>query len=96
MQVDDTAKDAAVFGIEPPPSKAAENYDVLPEAWPAVRVFLKVQTQWRVDSGAVIGLDYGAVRWVIELLQLGDPLEVLADLQVVEATVVAAMNKRKG
>ena len=96
MQVDDTAKDAAVFGIEPPPSKAAENYDVLPDAWPAVRVFLKVQTQWRADSGAVIGLDYGAVRWVIELLQLGDPLEVLADLQVVEATVVAAMNKRKG
>ena len=96
MQIDDTAKDAAVFGIEPPPSKAAENYDVLPEAWPAVRVFLKVQTQWRADSGAVIGLDYGAVRWVIELLQLGDPLEVLADLQVVEAIVVAAMNNRKG
>ena len=96
MQVDDTAKDAAVFGIEPPPSKAAENYEVLPDAWPAVRVFLKVQTQWRADSGAVIGLDCGAVRWVIELVQLGDPLEVLADLQVVEATVVAAMNKRKG
>jgi hypothetical protein len=96
MQVDDTAKDAAIFGIEPPPSKAPENYEVLPEAWPAVRVFLKVQTQWRADSGAVIGLDYGPVRWVIEMLQLADPLEVLADLQVVEATVVAAMNKRKG
>jgi hypothetical protein len=96
MQVDDTAKDAAIFGIEPPPSKAAENYEVLPEAWPAMRVFLKVQTQWRADSGAVIGLDYGSVRWVIEMLQLADPLEVLADLQVVEATVVAAMNKRKG
>jgi hypothetical protein len=61
-----------------------------------MRVFLKVQTQWRADSGVVIGLDYGSVRWVIEMLQLADPLEVLADLQVVEATVVAAMNKRKG
>jgi hypothetical protein len=96
MQVDDTAKDAAVFGIEPPPSKTAEDFEVLPEAWPAVRVFLKVQTQWRADCGTVIGLDYGAVRWVIELLQLADTLDVLADLQIIEATVVAAMNKRKG
>ena len=96
MEVDETAKDAAVLGIEPPPSKAAVNYEVEQDAWPAVRVFLKVQTQWRADSGAVIGLDYGAVRWVIEMLQLADPLEVLADLQIMEATVVAAMNKRKG
>jgi len=96
MEVDETAKDAAVLGIEPPPSKAAVNYEVERDAWPAVRVFLKVQTQWRADSGAVIGLDYGAVRWVIEMLQLADPLEVLVDLQIMEATVVAAMNKRKG
>ena len=96
MTVDDTATDAAVFGIEPPPSKAAQDYEVMPEAWLAVRVFLKVQTQWRADAGAVIGLDYGAVRWVCELLQLTDTLEVLGDLQIIEATVVAAMNKRKG
>ena len=95
MEVDDTAKDAAVLGIEPPPSKAVMNYEVEHEAWPAVRLFLKVQTQWRADSGTVIGLDYGAVRWVVEMLQLADPLEVLADLQIMEATVVAAMNKRK-
>jgi len=95
MEVDDTAKDAAVFGIEPPPSKAAVDFEVEPEAWPAVRVFLKVQTQWRSDSGTMIGLDYGAVRWVFDLLQIADPAEVLGDLQIIEATVVAAVNKRK-
>ena len=95
MEVDDTAKDAAVLGIEPPPSKAAVNYEVEPDAWAAVRVFLKVQTQWRTDSGTMIGLDYGAVRWVFDLLQIADPAEVLGDLQIIEATVVAAVNKRK-
>jgi hypothetical protein len=30
------------------------------------------------------------------MVQLADPLEVLADLQIMEATVVTAMNKRKG
>lgn len=94
MEVDDTAKDAAVLGIEPPPSKAAVNYEVEPDAWPAVRVFLKVQTQWRTDSGALIGLDYGAVRWVFDLLQIADPVDVLGDLQIMEATVVGAVNKR--
>jgi hypothetical protein len=95
MEVDETAKDAAIFGIEPPPSKAAVNYEVEPDAWPAVRVFLKVQTQWRSDSGTLIGLDYGAVRWIFDLLQITNPAEVLGDLQAMEATVVAAVNKRK-
>jgi hypothetical protein len=84
-----------VLGIEPPPSKAAADYEVTPEAWPAVRMFLKVQTQWRVDSGAIIGLDYSAVRWAFELYGADDPAELLADLQIIEATVVAAVNKRK-
>lgn len=96
MEVDETAKDAAIFGIEPPPSKAAVNYEVEPDAWAALLVFLKVQTQWRTDSGTMIGLDYSAVRWVFDLLQITDPAEVLGDLQIIEATVVGAINKRKG
>jgi len=95
MEIDETAKDAAIFGIEPPPSKAAVNYEVEPDAWSAVLVFLKVQTQWRTDSGTLIGLDYGAVRWVFDLLQIADAANVLGDLQIMEATVVAAVNKRK-
>lgn len=84
-----------MLGVEPPPSKAAVNYEVIEEAWPAVRMFLKVQTQWRADSGTVIGLDYGAVRWAFELYGADNPAELLADLQIIEATVVAAVNKRK-
>lgn len=84
-----------MLGIAPPPSKVAANFEVIEEAWPAVRMFLKVQTQWRADSGAIIGLDYGAVRWAFELYGADNPAELLADLQIIEATVVAAVNKRK-
>jgi len=85
-----------VLGIEPPPSKQANDYEVLPEAWPAVWMFLKVQTQWRADSGAIIGLDYGAVRWVFELYGIKDEaFKTLADLQIIEATVVAGFMKRR-
>jgi hypothetical protein len=94
MELDDTATDAAVLGIEPPPSKKPKDFEVLPDAWPAVAVFLRVQTQWRTSAGGVVGLDYGPVRWVFNLLQIKDPVTTLADLQIIEATVIAGMNKR--
>ena len=94
MEVDDTATDAAVLGIEPPPSKKPKDSEVLPEVWPAVAVFLRVQTQWRTSAGGIVGLDYGPVQWVFNLLQIKDPVTTLADLQIIEATVVAGMNKR--
>ena len=84
-----------MLGIEPPSSKQAEDYEVMPEAWPALWTFLRVQTQWRADSGAIIGLDYGAVRWVFELYEISEPMQTLADLQIIEATVVAGLNKRR-
>jgi len=94
MEIDDTAKDAAVLGIDPPPSKRVKDFEVSAENWPAVSVFLKIQTQWRADSGTLIGLDYGAVRWIFDLYGTEKPAEVLADLQIIEATVIAGMNKR--
>ncbi len=35
----------------------------MPEAWPTVRAFLAVQTQWRVSpNGVRLGLDYPGAR----------------------------------
>tara|TARA_R100000458_G_C8243369_1_gene221855 strand:+ start:345 stop:512 length:168 start_codon:yes stop_codon:yes gene_type:complete len=53
-----------------------------------------VQTQWRVDSGNLIGLDYMAVKWVFDLLEVEKPAELLADLQVIEAKIVETLSKR--
>ncbi|MGL4831387.1 MAG: DUF1799 domain-containing protein [Propionibacteriaceae bacterium] len=73
-----------------------EHYEVWPEAWPAVDLFLKVQTQWRGGASGIIGLDYTAVRWLMELYALDDQRTMLEDLQVIEARVIETVNSRKG
>ena len=66
------------------------------ENWPAVEIFLRVQTQWRVGMNGPVGLDYGAVEWVLRLYEAQEPRAVLEDLQIMEAAVLAAVSKRAG
>ena len=82
------------MGIELPEPEEPEHYEVEPDAWPALQLFLMVQTQWRTGGSGLVGLDYGAVRWVMELQGVTDPLAVLDDLQVIEARVIEIMNDR--
>lgn len=84
------------MGIEAPPDEAPKHFEVIPAAWPAVCMFIKVQTQWRAGFGALVGLDYNVLRWLFELEQVKDPRELLEDIQVIEAKVVEIMNKQKG
>jgi len=87
------------MGIELPDDlvpDGRDDYEVTPDAWPAVSMFLKVQTQWRVGMGAVIGLDYGALRWCFELEEVENPRELLEDLQVIEGRVVEILSQRDG
>jgi len=69
---------------------------VWPEVWPVVDLFLKVQTQWRGGASGIIGLDYTAVRWIMELHEFDDHRALLQDLQVIEARVIETVNSRKG
>jgi hypothetical protein len=41
-----------------------------------------------------IGLDYGAVQWVLRLYEVQDPRAALEDLQIMEAAALAAISKR--
>tara|TARA_Y100001963_G_C6726826_1_gene421903 strand:- start:674 stop:817 length:144 start_codon:yes stop_codon:yes gene_type:complete len=45
--------------------------------------------------GGVTGLDYAAVIQVIKLWEVDDPTSVLEDIQVMEATAMAILNKEK-
>jgi hypothetical protein len=58
-------------------------------------MFLRVQTQWRASSGAIIGLDYSAVRWCFEICGVENERELLDDLQVIEGKIVEILNDRK-
>lgn len=43
-----------------------DTIEVWPENWPAVRLFEKVRTQWRVSMNGVVGLDYNVVYPLID------------------------------
>lgn len=65
------------------------DFEVLPENWPVVQAWLRVQTQWRMSFGGPVGLDYPAVESVLRRL---DPRgwEALFDgVQVMEFAVLA-------
>lgn len=72
----------------------AEEFEVLPECWPTVDLFLRVQTQWRfAGMGHPVGLDYNAADVVMRRLGVADPEgKIFAGLQIME---VAALNALK-
>ena len=42
----------------------------------------------------VLGLDYGAVAWILRLYEVEDQRAVLEDLQIMEAAAMATLNER--
>lgn len=78
-----------------PDTKRVKDFEVIPAAWPAVSMFLRVQTQWRAGSAGILGLDYNAVRWVFDLYKVKEPRQLLNDLQIIEATVIETLNQRE-
>jgi hypothetical protein len=68
-------------------------YEVWPEHWDVLLMFLRVQTQWRATSNGLIGLDYGVVLQLASLQQIADPVALLDDLQVMEHHARELMTK---
>lgn len=93
---DDSQDDAAVMGVALPEQQADEDYEVMPDAWPVVQMFLRCQTQWRTTMNGLLGLDYGAVAWLLRLYEVEDQRSMLEDLQVMEAAVMAVLSREGG
>lgn len=91
--MDETEADAAALGIVMP-EQPPEDFEVLEENWPAVQMFLRLQTQWRTTMNGLLGLDYGAVAWILRLYEVEDPRALLEDLQVMEAAALLSINSR--
>jgi hypothetical protein len=78
-----------------PPPVAAE-FEVHPDNWATVEMFLRLQTQWRSTMNGVIGLDYSAVQWLFRLYEVQDQRSLLEDLQTMEVAAMQAINKQGG
>ena len=94
--IDETNKDDAVLFDQPLEEKKEERiFEVLPSNWESIKIFTGIQTQGRIDQGVIFGLDYNAVAFIFKLKKkkIKKPLEILADLQVLEAKIVETLNK---
>jgi hypothetical protein len=87
--LDDDAKAFGVVVEQPEP----EHFEVWPENWDAVLMFTRLQTQWRASAGGVIGLDYGAVGWLLRLYEVKDQRALLEDLQIMEGAALAVIHR---
>ena len=91
---DDSQADAAVMGVALPEAPPTADFEVWEENWQAIEMFVRCQTQWRTAMSGVLGLDYGAVAWILRLYEVKDQRAVLEDLQIMEAAAMAKLNER--
>ena len=69
--------------------QANGDFEVWPENWEYVEMFLRVGTQWRTGMGGPTGLDYTAVLAVIGLYQAADQRAMFEALGVMEAAALS-------
>lgn len=89
-QLDD---DAATFGVIIEEEEKPEHFEVWPENWDAIDMWLRVQTQWRTSTGGAIGLDYSVLAWFFKMYAVEDQRALLEDLQIMEGAALAVMNR---
>ena len=69
-------------------SQAPEHFEVWPENWAALDLFLRCQTQWRTDNGKRIGLVYSELIAIGSLYSVENLGGVVEDVQVIEAEIL--------
>lgn len=69
-------------------SQAPEHFEVWPENWPAVELFMRCQTQWRTDNGQRVGLVYSELIAIGSLYSVENLGRVVEDVQVIEAEIL--------
>lgn len=98
---DDFADDLRSWGVEP--EEAAKLlkdtsdpvFEVDPENWDALVLFMRCQTQWTVGGmGQRVGLNYPGVECVARLSAVELTPDRFDQLQLLEMTVINELNRR--
>lgn len=70
------------------------DFEVWPENWPTVVMFMRLQTQWTPSMGGVLGLNYQSVEFLFRIEGVENQREMLADLQIMEGAALQIMNTK--
>ena len=78
-------------------AQAADEFAIWPENWQPLRVFLAMQTQWRVGVAGPTGLDYSAMPAVCQMLGIGNKAQRRAfpAVQVMEAEALKVFSEKR-
>ncbi len=94
---DELLADLAAYGADasclPESITKPQEFEVWPEHEDAILLFLRTQTQWRIGSSGVVGLDYGVVLQIMDLYAVEERRQTLENLQVMEARAKELINK---
>ena len=83
-----------LLGVVGMPKKEEEDiFVVWEENWEIVLMFIRLQTQWDVAMGGVVGLKYEVLPWLCDLYSIKDVRTMFEGLQVMEATALKEMKK---
>ena len=73
-------------------SQRPADLEVWPESWESVETFMRCATQWRYfPMGGAQGLDYTAVRAVLQMQGVLDQSAALSDIRLLEHGALFAM-----
>lgn len=73
-----------------------DDFEIFPENWDAVQVYLACQTQWIVGGmdGSIVGLNYQSVELVMRLKECQN-FDTLQRVQVMESEMLDLFRKKR-
>ncbi|MDF4005322.1 DUF1799 domain-containing protein [Luteibacter sp. PPL552] len=73
------------------------NAELWPENWPAIQLFTRLSTQWRVGMNGPTGLDYNVVFHELDRTGVvGDDYdEMMAAIRVIESTALEEIHQQE-
>ncbi len=90
-------EELAAFGLEWEGEDDAE-YEVWPDNWPVLDVFLALNTQWQMSDAGAVGLRYEVLPFVFDTYRVKkkDRADMLHDLKTCERTALDCWSKKRG
>lgn len=73
----------------------AEEFEVWPENWCSLNIFLACSSQWNINFGnrKIIGLRYVEVEAVMRMSGIGDTAKTFADVRIMEHAAMTELNR---
>ena len=95
--IDESLDDLKAFGASAADlekfEKKEDAFEVWEENWPAVEMFLLLQTQWVVGVNGPVGLNYQSIEFLFKLYRSKKRRELFEDIREIERGALDAKSR---